>query len=279
MNDFQSEQSRPTGKQIAVAIVIALIPLIGTIGAAYINSHAQDKKVQEAKPNEEIYLHPVPLQNPSPNPNSQTIKSKKKTVDHSDLATTTPVPEQQVNHGGGLTNNGENLGTQNNCTSGVVNCNFAPNLGHQDTFYAAHRPAPHVQISQTPLAAIDRSQMTEWQRSVDHEAGLEGELTANPGTILSISVDDDFTSPAFRIVCSNSCQVTFAGAESRSSNGATPGEKIRFRTATLAGDDEGKYVFFSVPNGTLEVGEVIRCRIRSLTSQPVTITSLTPFIR
>ena len=96
MNDFQSEESRLTGKQTAVAIAIALISLIGTTGAAYIDSHAQDKTVQEAKPNEEIYLHSVPLQNPSPNPNSQTIKSKKKTVDYSDLATPTPVPEQQV---------------------------------------------------------------------------------------------------------------------------------------------------------------------------------------
>ena len=44
--------------------------------------------------------------------------------------------------------------SQNICGPGVVNCNFAPNQGHQDTYYGVPQPPPKADFAQTPIQPL-----------------------------------------------------------------------------------------------------------------------------
>lgn len=175
-----------------------------------------------------------------------------------------------------LTNNAPNYGPQTICQPGTI-CNVSPNQGNQGIYYGAKRPAPLLRVETLPLATVDSSKWNDKQWVMSEDA-QEGKYSANPGVLLRISANDDFSSPAIRLVCDRRCIVTLADAQTVSGDRLTDDE-IRFRVGTISGDAVGIYVLFSMPTGILETQQRILCRVRSIDSDPVKVISVTSYVR
>jgi Carboxypeptidase regulatory-like domain len=222
---------------------------------------------------EEIFLHRLPAaMSPAA---SQQPKSAVK--DHKATSPSAePKPENSQPNQGGLTNNGPNNGTQNNCAPGVVNCNFSPNEGDQRTYYGAPRPPPRISFSQNPLPAIARSNGQNLRSMGDSLLIYEGENVYYSGVVLTIEVTDDFPTPVFRIVCDKPCRISLADVATVG-GGVYRSTGIRYAVSS-ADYSNAFYVRFFVKGG-LDAQQGIVCRLRSNTAEPLTVTSVTPQIQ
>lgn len=167
---------------------------------------------------------------------------------------------------------------QQTCGPGVVNCNFAPNQGHQDTYYAAPHPPPTAMFRQKPLPAINMDpQAISKAIAQDDDLRKEGEAKLNPGTLVSIEVPSDFQNPAFIVQCDTRCGPS-AAFFIRGRGSFFLSSPITFEYSTRAYDSNNFAIKFRVPDGMLGPEESIQLRVRSATRDPAKVTSLTSII-
>jgi hypothetical protein len=165
---------------------------------------------------------------------------------------------------------------QQNCGPSVTNCNFAPNQGHQDTYYGAPTPPPIASFTRRDLPIIDlySSDHGAGALSKDPEARHEGRMIANPGVLVSIRVPSDFQYPAFIIDCDSKCGPSAAFLV-RYGNSSWMDSPIQYEYGSTAYSSNEFAVKLRVPEGEFGPGESIDLRVRSATKDPVQITAVT----
>lgn len=136
---------------------------------------------------EEIHLHRALTPKPQVRHNTVIIPQRAGGSPSSATATVTPVPNQ------GIINNAPNLGVQNNCTAGVVNCDQSL---HVTT--APKPPPPVASFQELPLP-------TDVRGTPSPEHWGEGASRFSPGSTLVISVGGVFQTPSFQIQCVSPC--------------------------------------------------------------------------
>jgi hypothetical protein len=163
-----------------------------------------------------------------------------------------------------------------NCGPGVVNCNFAPNQGHQDTYFGAPTPPPIASFTQKGLPAID---IYSGDRGADafardDNAHREGRMVGNPGSIISIRVQSDFQYPAFVIDCDHPCGPS-AASLTRYGNSVEMSHPINYEYSDTAYSSNQFAIKFRVPDGEVGPRENIDLRLRSANKEAIEVTAVT----